>query len=145
MLTSKQHTLTESGFYFMSYHPEIRNSVDAVEMMIKQVKVTSKDVLIMDDDETVSGYPDAMFSDILPDYVTKKFSKAVNTFLMAYQFDVKIEWAINDSVGYDETLSVFIKPNKESVVAIVTQHINGQVDQTILRGQYSLTALKEFL
>jgi hypothetical protein len=65
--------------------------------------------------------------------------------MTTYQFDVKIELVVNDAVGYDETLSVFIRPNNEAVLVIVTQHINGQVEQTILRGSESIKALKEFI
>jgi hypothetical protein len=145
MLTLKQDALTDSGFYFMSYYPSVLNSIGAVEMTLQQIKITPKDAVIIGDKETASGYPDALFSQQLPDYVTTKFAKALNSFMMAYNFDVKIELVTNDAVGYDETLSAFIRPNNESVVLIVTQHINGQVDQTILRGQASLKALKEFI
>lgn len=145
MLNVKQSALTDSGFYFMAYCPSVLNSIGAVEMTLQQIKVTGKDVVIIGDKETARGYPDALFSAQLPDYVTTKFSKAINKFLMAYNFDVKIELVTNDAVGYDETLSAFIRPNNDSVVLMVTQHVNGQVDQTVLRGQASLKALKEFL
>jgi hypothetical protein len=145
MLTLKQNSLTDSGFYFMSYYPSVLNSVGAVEMTLQQIKITPKDVVIISDKETTSGYPDALFSQQLPDYVTTKFAKTINNFMMAYNFDVKIELVTNDSVGYDETLSAFIRPNNESVLLLVTQHVNGQVEQTVLRGQASLKALKEFI
>ena len=145
MLTLKQDALTDSGFYFMSYCPSVPNSVGAVEMTLQQIKITPKDAVIIGDKETASGYPDALFSQQLPDYVTTKFAKTINNFMMAYNFDVKIELVTNDALGYDETLSAFIRPNNESVVLIVTQHINGQVDQTVLRGQASLKSLKEFI
>lgn len=145
MLTLNQNKLTDSGFYFMAYHPAETNSVGAIEMTLKQIKLTSKDVIVFGDDETLSGYPEALFSNQLPDYVTTKFAKIINKFMTTYQFDVKIELVVNDAVGYDESLSVFIQPNKESVLAIVTQHVNGQVDQTILRGQDSIKTLRNFL
>lgn len=145
MLTLKQDALTDSGFYFMSYSPSVLNSLGAVEMTLQQIKITPKDAVIIGDKETASGYPDALFSQQLPDYVTTKFAKTINNFMMAYNFDVKIELVTNDALGYDETLSAFIRPNNESVVLIVTQHINGQVDQTVLRGQASLKSLKEFI
>lgn len=145
MLNQKQSTLTDSGFYFMAYCPSSVNAAGAIEMTLKQIKINSKDVVVLGDDETLSGYPDALFSNQLPDYVTTKFAKLINKFMMAYNFDVKIELVVNDAVGYDETLSVFIRPNNEAVLTIVTQHVNGQVDQTMLRGQASIKTLREFL
>lgn len=114
-------------------------------MTLEQIKITAKDVIVFGENESISGYPDALFSKQLPDYVTTKFAKLINKFMMAYNFDVKIELVVNDAVGYDETLSVFIRPNNEAVLTIVTQHVNGQVDQTMLRGQASIKTLREFL
>lgn len=145
MLNQKQSTLTDSGFYFMAYCPSSVNSADAIEMTLEQIKITAKDVIVLGENESISGYPDALFSKQLPDYVTTKFAKLINKFMMAYNFDVKIELIVNDAVGYDETLSVFIRPNNEAVLTIVTQHVNGQVDQTMLRGQASIKTLREFL
>jgi hypothetical protein len=145
MLNQKQSTLTDSGFYFMAYCPSSVNAAGAIEMTLEQIKITAKDVIVLGENESIIGYPDALFSKQLPDYVTTKFAKLINKLMITYQFDVKIELVVNDAVGYDETLSVFIRPNNEAVLAIVTQHINGQVDQTVLRGQASIKTLRNFL
>lgn len=144
MININQKKITQSGFYFMSYNHNSINSVGVVESELKQLKVISDDILVLDDNETISGYPDAMFSLQLPDYVTNKFSKLVNDVVRSHMFDVTLKMATNDVAGYDETFSVFVLTPEPSI-HIITQHINGKTETTVLRGKESINVLSSLL
>lgn len=140
-----QKVPTEHGFYFMSYYANDVNPSGLVEISLKKIKVIKDNILVVADDETLDGYPDAGFSLKTPDYVTSKFATLVNTYILSQNYDVSIEMVINEAVGYDDSFTVFIGPSHSSELLIVTQHTNGKVDQSIIRGQQALQVLANFL
>jgi hypothetical protein len=140
-----QQTPADNGFYFLSYYANTVNSSGFSEVSLKQIKLTKSGMLVVEDDETLDGYPEAGFSLRTPDYVTSKFATLVNTYILSQNYDVSIEMAINEAVGYDDSFTVFIGPSHSAELMILTQHPNGKVDQSIIRGQNALQILANFL
>jgi len=140
-----QQTPAENGFYFMNYYANTVNSSGLQEVSLKQIKLTKDGMLVVEDDETLDGYPEAGFSLKTPDYVTSQFATLVNTYILSQNYDVSIEMVINEAVGYDDSFTVFIGPSHSAELMIVTQHTNGNVEQSIIRGQQALKVLANFL
>lgn len=140
-----QETPAENGFYFISYHANTVNSSGLPEVSLKQIKSTKDGMLVVEDDETLDAYPEAGFSLKTPDYVTSKFATLVNTYVMSQNYEVSIEMVINEAIGYDDSFTVFIGPTHSAELVIVTQHTNGKVDQSFIRGQQALKVLANFL
>lgn len=136
-----QQTPAENGFYFLSYYANTVNSSGLPEVSLKLIKW----MLVVEDNETLDGYPEAGFSLKTPDYVTSQFATLVNTYILSQNYDVSIEMVINEAVGYDDSFTVFIGPSHSAELMIVTQHTNGKVEQSIIRGQQALKVLANFL
>ena len=135
MIQLKHGFPTESGFYFLNYYFS-----EQKEVMLDKLTINKKQELISHKDkETVSVYEDAAFSIKLLDYISQKFIKTVNEIIVCNSFDLKIDFAINDNIGFDESFTVFINTGTE--LYIITQHIMGKVDNTMLYGQDSLSKL----
>lgn len=140
-----QERPAENGFYFISYYANTVNSSGLPEVSLKQIKSTKDGMLVVEDDETLDAYPEAGFSLKTPDYVTSKFATLVNTYVMSQNYEVSIEMVINEAIGYDDSFTVFIGPTHSAELVIVTQHTNGKVDQSFIRGQQALKVLANFL
>ena len=125
----------ESGFYFLNYYFHSNNEVllDKLTLNLKNELISHKDK------ENVSIYEDSAFSTKLPDYITQKFVKIVNDIIVCNSYDVHIDFAVNNNIGFDETFTVFINTGNE--LYIITQHISGKVDSTMLYGQDSISKL----
>ncbi len=136
-----------SGFYFVSFYTKNKNSIEPFEIFLEKLKVTNeKEVIVEEENDNMDDYPEALFSTQLPEYLTAKFSRIVNEIMKPHRDNFKISMAVNDAVGYDETFSVFISVNEnEPAVHIVTQHISGNVDQMVIRGNDSVKALAALL
>lgn len=145
MLNLTTQVPQETGFYFMTYYANLRNSAGLVDVSLKQLKPSSNDVVVVEDAETLGGYPDSGFSAKTPDYVTKKFAKLVNSYIVAQNFNVKIGMAVNESVGFDDSFAVFIRSNIQPEITIVTQYMDGRVEQSFVRGVAAMKTLSEFL
>lgn len=124
---------TDSGFYFMNYF-------DCNEIRLHTLQINSKNEIISKEDkEIVSEYKEANFSIKLPDYITPKFIKSVNDIIVFSLYNVDIEFSKNDTEGWDESFSVFIKCN--DMLHILTQEVTGKVSVIKLYGKQSLSNL----
>jgi len=145
MINLTQIVPQETGFYFMTYYANLRNSAGVVDMSLKQIKPSGNDFVVVEDAETISGYPDAGFSIKTPDYVNKKFAKMVNSYIVSQNFDVKIGMEVNESVGFDDSFTVCIRSNNQPEITIITQYTDGRVEQSFIRGVAALKMLSKFL
>lgn len=124
---------TDSGFYFMNYF-------DCDEIRLHTLQINSKNEIISKEDkEIVSEYKEANFSIKLPDYITPKFIKSVNDIIVFSLYNVDIEFSKNDTEGWDESFSVFIKCY--DMLHIFTQELTGKVSVIKLYGKQSLSNL----
>lgn len=145
MLILKEKIPQDDGFYFMSYYPTSTISIGMSEITLKQLKCTSADVVIVDDDETLSGYPNAWFSDKTPEYVTKEFANLVNSYIAGQNFYVTIGMVVNESLCFDDSFAVFVRSNTQPEITIITQYTDGRVEQTFVRGNAAIKMLADFL
>jgi hypothetical protein len=126
---------SDSGFYFMNYY-------DSDEIRLHTLKINSKNEIISKEDkEIVSEYKEANFSIKLPDYITPKFIKSVNEIIVFALYNVDIEFSINDTEGWDESFSVFVK--SDDMLHIFTQELTGKVSVIKVYGKKSLSNLQK--
>ncbi len=129
----------EAGYYFLTFHLPSEFTLKP-EVILDKIKINKNNELISYfEDENISFYENSAFSVKLPSYITNKFIKVVNDFIVSNQFDVLIDFKVNDIDFLDESFAVFIRSG--DFLNIFTINIKGKIDVVSIYGKESIKAL----